>query len=297
MANADRERLAELRQRVRARNRAATGKLSRLRRKNGADLRGTFADVRVDPKKIDRMNTPQLQAALTRLNGFMSRQKQYVGLGNGFVERWKWDKYVQAEKDYNKNISGYMRLVEKTKYPDSDASLKDNYDITHPKYDNKRYNKKVDYAIDYRNLKPTDVYSPDALDKLISNMNKGSKASFIMEKYNQAVKTFKKMVAASALTFDPDAVVEQMNPTQFLMAWDYGGLPRMVSVFVDSDKYHPRDKNKDVNDGSYSILDMVDREVDTGHNPMDDVDSQMQHNAGRQIDKIIQWAKNIKTGK
>lgn len=76
---ASREELEALRELAVKRHRAASQKVSRLKRKKGVDVAGKREDPRtVDPERFKRMNSIQLGAHIARLDKFVSRETQFA---------------------------------------------------------------------------------------------------------------------------------------------------------------------------------------------------------------------------
>lgn len=99
--------ISELRQAVKARERAATRKVARVERK-GVSVRGSEYDPRVSGLDIASMNTRQLNSYMRKLNTFVSRRTQFVAgykgapLPSALVKR-----YQTAERARNERASAH----------------------------------------------------------------------------------------------------------------------------------------------------------------------------------------------
>ena len=103
----------ELRAHVKNRHRAATKKLSRMRRVNR--VRDTSdIDPRRDLGKVDRYNKAQLKSYLDTLNQFNSRSVGYYGNARGEkISRKAWAAYKASEKAYNDYVGAYNKRFDK----------------------------------------------------------------------------------------------------------------------------------------------------------------------------------------
>jgi hypothetical protein len=107
---ASREEIERLRQLARQRHRAATAKVSRLKKKNDVELTGTKYDPRRNAADISKMRTRDLQAYVKKLNEFTSRDVSYVhGAGKKTLLSGKlWNEYKRLERKLNeKNAKPY----------------------------------------------------------------------------------------------------------------------------------------------------------------------------------------------
>lgn len=229
------DRLAELRAQVRARQRAAGNKMSKMKRRSGASLAGTELDPRKSSANINKLNTRQLEAQLRRLDAFIDRKTQYVGLAHGVVPKEKWKKLKEAERKSNEALTPLFKAADATKSPGGDWSVVDKYMVLYP---NRRetYAKRINNrtGLTYSALEPGDIYSPKALDKLIRRLKQQAKPGFLEARYKKQFANFEKMAAVSTIHVDVEKFRDTLTPYQFSMLWDWGGLPNSMSVFVDS---------------------------------------------------------------
>lgn len=229
------DRLVELRARVRARQRAAGNKISKMKRRSGAVLAGTELDPRKSSAAINKLNTRQLEAQLRRLDSFIDRKTQYVGLANGVVPKKKWKQLKDTERKSNEALTPLFKAADATKSPGGDWSVVDKYLVLYP---NRRetYAKRINNrtGLTYSALEPGDIYSPKALDKLIKRLKQQAKPGFLEARYKKQFANFEKMAAASTIPVDVKKFRDTLTPYQFSMLWDWGGLPNSLSVFVDS---------------------------------------------------------------
>jgi len=97
---ASREELEALRELAVKRHRAASQKVSRLKRNKGVDVSGTRNDPRtVDPERFKRMNSIQLGAHIARLDKFVSRETQFAAGARGKIlsgDLWQRNRQLQA---------------------------------------------------------------------------------------------------------------------------------------------------------------------------------------------------------
>src|SRR4051812_16186860 len=92
--------LDDLRREARRRHKAATDKISRLRKK-GVDLGGSKEDQRRDLGLVKRYNTRQLRDYIGSLNNFTSRDNQYHSSANGIIKADRFKVYKDLEGKYN----------------------------------------------------------------------------------------------------------------------------------------------------------------------------------------------------
>lgn len=111
--------IQSLREEALKRHKAASRKISRLRREKGVEVAGTEYDPRVDVTKIKRYNSKQLSAYIDRLNGFTRRTVQYVpDYRKRPIRARQWQGYQTAEAQYNSYVQERFRKVRDIRLPE-----------------------------------------------------------------------------------------------------------------------------------------------------------------------------------
>lgn len=101
--------LRELRAQAAKRTKAASDKMSRLR-KQGVEVRGSEFDVRLPKSRVDKMNRNQLAAYMRRINAFTDRNAKFDAGANGApLPRHLVKQYQAAERVRNLRLGEHMQ--------------------------------------------------------------------------------------------------------------------------------------------------------------------------------------------
>ena len=103
--------------------RNAGNKISRLESK-GIRARGSEFDPRIASKRIDGMNSRQLNSHIRRLNSFNARSNQFVSVGDSKpLPLAEWRAYKKAEAAHNRMVQARIDQVGKIGSPESMMTL------------------------------------------------------------------------------------------------------------------------------------------------------------------------------
>lgn len=210
--------VVELRRMVHAAQRRAGKKISR-NRKRGIELAGSEFDPRKAREVIERLNRRQLQSHLQRLEGFVSRGTQFVGLANGRpATRSEWERYKATEKAHREKAGKLYSEVKHVKLPTGETieERRAKMDAAHKRMLNPAMNE----FYQENDRKPEQITSRAALKTLEGKLKRDMRDSVMRAKVRDA-----KSRAAKALEVigNPELTrhVEQLSQRQFVAMWNH----------------------------------------------------------------------------
>jgi hypothetical protein len=227
--------LPELRELAAKRHRAVTDKISRTRRRNGAELAGTEYDPRRQRQAIARMSRRQLQATIKAYNQFTARSTQFVGDANRApISKQAWDKYKAAEAEFNKRSAARFDRVGQTEIPGSNMTA-----AAYRAKNRSEFPGMADAAVNdpYANYnrKPYNVNGQKGLDKLTKEMRKRATA----KDFNNKLLTSKEVANEMLDKLGADEFSRQMgklNAKQFEWLWNVSPFAKSLSLRYHSSK-------------------------------------------------------------
>lgn len=214
----------ELREEVLRRQKAATAKVSRLRRK-GVQLTGSEFDVRREPSRVGRYNTRQLKSYLNELNEFTSRRNAFVAGSEGApIQAHVWKHAERRRAEYNEFVKNRYSQIQDTYIPKAGMTVRDfEKDV---KSTRRKRGHGVTNPFGFQPARPsTDFTSSEAVRIAAEAMNAKLKPSFIDASNNKAYRQLR----AAVEVFGDDELTKQamsLSPDQIDTLWNYTDAPR-----------------------------------------------------------------------
>jgi len=225
---ADRE-LEELRRLARQRHRAVTGKISRLNRQANISLSGTKNDPRRELAKVKRYTKAQLRTYIEQLNGFNARSVQFVPSANRTPIRADlWKKYKDLEQRYNQRINEQFERVQDVFLPTVGQTIGERMDMITPVH-RQLTNPAVNAPFRPAEMKPGNVSSERALQRLIRQKQNQLRAGYRKKLVNDAREQFAKM-ADIINRRDLVADVRKLSDAQFEVLWNYTPFATAIGI-------------------------------------------------------------------
>lgn len=207
--------LDRLRAEVERKRKAATNKINRTRRQNGAELAGTGFDPRRQPGIEHRYNRAQLQTYLSNLNDFMRRTNQFVGGSRGVpMRKGRFEAYKKLENRQEALRQAHDNLMGELPTP-TGMTVAGNKQMLHQGAGNAVYGpyRQFDRA-------PSDITGPASLEKLIKDMRNRVSSEFLPSRIQQGKENLKKALTVIGRTEFIDDI-NKLSDFQFDAFW-YG---------------------------------------------------------------------------
>lgn len=228
------ERLREL---VRKRRSAVTGKIARIRRNTGVDITGRDEDPRRPTDVIKRYNKRQLNRYLGELNAFQSRSVGFVaGAGGVPIPKDRWRQYKRLEAKYNEIGAKHEAAVADIFLPTSGMTLRQRQAMIHPTAVGEVVN--MPYMATDRD--PRQVPSVKALDKLIKEMNRRTSADYLPGEIKKSRKQLSDMLKTAGLP-EVASRARSLSDAQFDTLWNYTNFATVVSLSYELMKLRSAD--------------------------------------------------------
>ena len=222
--------LGESRQEIKRLRRAATRKISRIRRTFGAELTGTQYDPRRAPRKEMRYTGKQLEKYADSLREFLSRSKQFQGLASGKpVPREKWRTYERKENSLISQVAKAFEAYQDIPMPIGDETIGQRMEKMKPRHRH-MMNRSVNSPWKLEPRSPRGISSPSALDRLISELDKKTGSDYKARQIASAREQFSQMME---ITPNGKKYIKQMNKLsdeQFYIAWSFTSLADSTSL-------------------------------------------------------------------
>ena len=247
--------LDNLRDMARKRMRAAGKKISYNRRINSIEIGGTPFDPRVPASRINRYNTQQLKALISRLDRFTARTTQYVATGEGLAPKAEMREYKKFERKYNMNVQKLTARAKGKHTPFGEQSIEDSQRIRHdPEFLD---NNPDFYREAHRRSK--DFYNPAGLKTLTGDMKRRSKKLYLDQAASEIKKNIQKFDLGKKFKVN-------LTNEQLILAWQYGGLAETMKelyahkddLIIDSDDIIAQENDEDDNN-----ISMAKRRINT----------------------------------
>lgn len=207
--------LERLRKEVERKRKAASNKIARTRRQNGAELAGSQFDPRRNPGVEQRYNRAQLNSYLSQLNDFMRRTNQFVGAKSGIpMRKGRFDAYKKLETQQDQLRRAHDAAMGDIPTP-TGMSIAGNKQMLHQGAGNAVYGPYREF-----DRMPSDITGPAALEKLIKDMRTRVSSEFLPNRIQQGKENLKKALTVIGRTeFIED--IDKLNDYQFDAFW-YG---------------------------------------------------------------------------
>lgn len=222
--------LAELRKLARARHRAATRKVSRLRTTHDVELSGTKYDPRRDLGKIKRYTAAQLRTYIGQLNEFTARKTQYVGDAQRRpIKGTMWEQYKALEAKYNERVNtDFANMYADVFLPMSGQTLGERMAATVPTH-RQMGSPAVNSPYNPPARKPRNVGSEKALKRLMQNLRDRVKPEYRKRLVDEGRQQYGQMLDVIDQE-DLRQAVNSLNDEQFFMLWNYTPFAGAISL-------------------------------------------------------------------
>ena len=228
MANA-RDDVNSLRNKVKQRQRGVGKKISRAKSTTGAVIAGTEYDPRLSVDKIGRYNSVQLNAHLSRLDSFMSRNVQFVADSeNRPIARHKWQQYKRAERNYNRQTQRNFSKYADIPLSSSGMTVRQRMEMMTPKFQYMQ-DRAVNSPFMPVDRKSQSIRSEKTLETLTKNMRSRVGRDHVDKMLADAKKQFNQimdLVDAPKLK----KMIGELSDNQFDLLWNYTGFATSISL-------------------------------------------------------------------
>lgn len=239
MAAKKNERVSQLRAEARARHTAATRKVARLRSK-GVQVVGTKYDVRRPSAKIDKLNSIQLAAYITKLNSFVDRKTQFVGDVHGRpIPATLYREYKATERQINNTVNKAYEQIKDINLPGQNRTIDDRMQAITPKHKHAGNAANSPYLPVVRN--PENFASEKKLKEMIAKNKKRLKTDFLAKD----LKRDREVVRVMANTLGrPDLAyrVKKLTNDQFNILFNFWGFINKLGLPYEVAQARIRDK-------------------------------------------------------
>lgn len=219
----------ELRHLVRQRHRAATRKVSRLKVSHDVEISGTEYDPRRDLSKLKRYTTSQLRGYLNDLNGFTSRETQFVGdYRRKPIPASSWQTYKALEAQYNRRVQAKFSQIADVFLPIEGMTVAQRRAMVtplHPQMGDPAVNSPVELS-----RLPRSVTSSKSLRVLIADMRKRLAPDYFTRLTQSGRNQFRSMVSILNEPELADAA-DTLSDEVFDLLWNYTNLATASSLF------------------------------------------------------------------
>ena len=221
--------LQDLRGEVARLRKAATRKVSRVKKTSGAELSGSAFDPRRAPHREAKYTKSQLATYKRELQGFLARSNQFVGLAEGqAVPRGKWERYKSLESQHNARVNEGYQKVANIELP-SGEPIASRMARSTPDHRHMR-SAQVNALYDPIQREPQQVNSLKGLDKLIAQyMDRVGNKNWRQEKVATGRRVFDAMADRIGNEELADKMAE-LTDEQFDVLWNYTDFPREMSL-------------------------------------------------------------------
>lgn len=223
------EELNELRAMARARHRATTRKISRIKSETGLTISGSKNDPRRDLSRIKRYTKSQLRAYIGQLNDFSSRSVQFVPSATRTpIQADLWKKYKGLERRYNQRVNAQFDTVKDVFLPAVGQTIGERMAMITPAH-RQLTNPAVNAPYRPAEMQPRNVKSEKALKRLIAQKQNQLKASYRKKLVDDARRQFSQM-ADVINRRDLARDVAKLSDAQFEVLWNYTPFASAIGI-------------------------------------------------------------------
>lgn len=223
------DRLREL---VRKRRSAVTGKIARIRRNTGVDIAGHDEDPRRPVAVIKKYNSRQLNKYLGELNAFQSRSVGYVpGTGGVPLPSQRFREYKRYEKQYNALGVSHEAKIANIFLPTAGMTLRERNSMIHPTAQGEVVNRPYSQV----DISSTQIPSAGALDALTRDMRRKISKGFLPGEIKKARSQLNDMLKTAG---NGDFVKQAsgLSDSQFDTLWNYTNFATLISLSYEMAK-------------------------------------------------------------
>lgn len=220
--------LNNLRREAIKRTQAATRKMARLRAK-GVILTGSEFDLRKAPSDIRKLNTKQTESYIAKVNEFVNRRNQFVGLSEGApVPLSEWKKFTAAQDSYNAKVDAHRAAFAEVFVPAKGMSVEEWHRKMNPD--------KGIFAIGkaaHRPLSPSEsdrasIVDRAAMKTLQEDLKRKSQPEYLAQKIAEGREQMKMMLDAMGGTGIQEEA-DKLTDYQFNVLWSELDLAETIS--------------------------------------------------------------------
>jgi len=237
----DKDDLARLRQEVRKRRSAVTGKERRILNNTGIDIRNTTEDPRRPPSVVNKYNRAQLNNYLGKLNAFMSRGNGYIpDASGGFIRKSEWLAYKRIEKVYNEKAAGHFNKIKDIVDPYRNKTIAEADRLYRPD------SAMAQGDVSHRPLSPVNgrkaqnIKNAAALEKLKRQLEGKLDQKYLPAQITKGRQQAESMLDNAGLS-DLKKAMGKLNTDQFNVLWNYWGFGTRLGQLGSSGSH--RSKN------------------------------------------------------
>lgn len=218
--------LDRLRDEVRKRRGAVTGKIARIRRNTGVDIAGKADDPRKPLDVVKRYNTRQLRSYLAKLNAFQSRSIGFVAGAAGVpIPKSKWSEYKKLEAKYNATAVAHEARIADTFIPSKGITIRQAQSMIHPTAVGDVVNKP--YApVDRRSSHVKDI------NALIRDMQRKNNQKFLPGEIKKSRGQLNDMLTSTG-NVGLIGTAKKLTAHQFDTLWNYTNFATLVSLMYE----------------------------------------------------------------
>lgn len=225
---ADKE-LDELRAMARARHRAVTRKVSRIKSDTGLPISGSKNDPRRDLSKVKRYTKSQLRTYIAELSEFSSRSVQFVPSANRTpIQADLWKRYKSLEARRNQQINTQFERVKDVFLPAVGQTIGERMAMITPAH-RQLTNPSVNAPYRPAEMQPRNVASQKALERLVAQKENQLRPSYRKQLINDARSQFAKM-ADVINRRDLARDVSKLSDAQFEVLWNYTPFASAIGI-------------------------------------------------------------------
>lgn len=223
------EELNELRAMARARHRATTRKISRIKADTGLPISGSKNDPRRDLGKLKGYTKSQLRTYIAQLNDFSSRSVQFVPSATRTpIQTDLWKKYKNLEGRYNQRVNEQFARVQDVFLPAVGQTIGERMAMITPAH-RQLTNPAVNSPYRPAEMKPRNVANERALKRLISQKENQLRPSYRKRLVNDARNQFAQM-ADVINRRDLARDVSKLTDAQFEVLWNYTPFASAIGI-------------------------------------------------------------------
>ena len=250
---------------------AATKKISRIKSNTGAVVSGTNFDPRIPRSSFKKLNRRQLEVALKRVNDFVSRETQFVGLMDKTpLPRKTWVDFQAAREKQNQIANSVFDKIKDVKHPTQSSTVgqarAQRIPTSHPSAGNPSVN--LDFGAP--KISPGDVTSERAFKVLSKDAKRKSTTKYARAAIRAARLNFK-LIESGGMVHLNDRI-RKLSDNQFMALWS-------IKEFVDAQAI------------KYATLQDAGGVDEVSENQWD-----VMRTADEEIEKFVNWAEKLKFG-
>lgn len=214
---------------------ASTRKVSRIKSNYGALVSGTQFDPRRSPHIENRYNKRQLESYKSQLESFLSRKTQFVGGSGGTpITRQQWERYKDAENQYNARVQSNFAKVADIRFPGGGETVDSYMERRTPRH-REMTNPAVNSPYQPVVRRPAGFESGTALGDMIDEMEARLSGEYDRKQLERGRDQFGKM--ADRLGDDSlRAAVNELSDEQWELLWYYTPFANDVSMHYEFQK-------------------------------------------------------------